>query len=136
VALDLAPVDAALLVAPVDERPHGVGHLVVETGRRCVAGVVAVADDDRVVGDADIGGAGRVSRAARRREVAERDALRGLCRDGLVARRRGRRRGARVFTTIRTTRHGQKRSGYRDRPTGTTEPHSLSLGTGVATVMW
>jgi hypothetical protein len=66
-AFDLASVDPALVVAPLDHCLHGVAELVVEAGNHRKAGVVAVADDDLVVGDALRGRSLRVARAARRR---------------------------------------------------------------------
>ena len=54
---DLAPVDAALGVAPGDHGLDRVAHLLVETGAAREAPVVAVGDVDGGVGDALVGGA-------------------------------------------------------------------------------
>jgi hypothetical protein len=75
VADDLPAVDAALLVAPLDHRHHGVRELLVEPRSRRVAGVVAVADRDRVIGHPGVRGPGSVARSARRFERPERLAL-------------------------------------------------------------
>ncbi len=69
--VDLAAVDPTLLVAPRDEGPHGVARLVVEARGALVAGVVAVADADGLVGHALVGGPRGVAGPTRRVEGAE-----------------------------------------------------------------
>ena len=72
VADDLAPVDAALGVAPRDHVLDGVAHLLVEAGETGEAPVVAVGDVDGGVGHTLVRGARGVPLAAGRRERAER----------------------------------------------------------------
>ena len=73
--VDRAPVDAAVLVAPVGKRFGGVEHLLIEAGPAGEAGVGEGRDLDRLRGDAGVG-AGREGLALGRRlaqhaEVAE-----------------------------------------------------------------
>src|SRR5690606_7366739 len=111
VALDLASVDAALLVAPLDHGRDRVAHLLGQARRGREAAVVAESDGDGVVGHALVGGALGVARAARGRERPERRAARGLVRaagGGAV--------GARTFTGTGRGHERDRQGACREAP--------------------
>ena len=113
---DLAAVDAAERVAPLDHGVHGVAELLVEARGGGVALVVAVTDRDRVVGDALLGRAGGVALAAGRLEVAEGVGRQsGLGRGGRLPVRGGR---VVALPVCRAAGRDQQQAGCRDAPTG------------------
>ena len=69
---DLAAVDPALGVAPLDHGRDRIAHLLVQARRTGEAPVIAIPDADARVGDTLIGGARGVTRAAGRGQRAER----------------------------------------------------------------